>query len=88
MAFDSYFNKFGGTVNSVSGDDFTGIWGLGERVNEFYLKNGTYTIWDFEQVNPIEDGKAPGKNIYGSQPFYMSKVALKDNKAGYIGVFS
>jgi len=53
----------------------TDIYGLGERVYpHFELKNGMYTLHTHDAVSPIEDGEAPGKNMYGSHPFYMFRM--------------
>eukprot|EP01022_Parablepharisma_sp_SALTPOND_P002386 TRINITY_DN1097_c0_g1_i1.p1 TRINITY_DN1097_c0_g1~~TRINITY_DN1097_c0_g1_i1.p1 ORF type:complete len:2193 (+),score=167.35 TRINITY_DN1097_c0_g1_i1:16766-23344(+) len=53
----------------------TEIYGLGERVYpHFALKDGIYTLFTHDAVSPLEDGEVPGKNIYGSHPFYMFKM--------------
>lgn len=49
------------------------FFGLGERAGSFYYPketNGVHTRFTYDQPNPIEDGKPPGKNYYGFQPFY------------------
>lgn len=71
--------------------DSTGnIFGLGERVGEFFLKPGTYTIWARDEPSPVENGKRPGNNIYGSHPVFFTQMsssptqffAVFDNNAG------
>lgn len=32
-------------------------------------------MWSKDIPTPIEDGKAPGKHMYGVHPFYMYKNA-------------
>ena len=49
------------------------IYGLGERVGDFFLKEGIYTTWSRDAMDPIDDGKPPGKNIYGSHPIYFTQ---------------
>lgn len=42
--------------------------GLGERAGRAMFKNekdSVHTIWPYDAPNPIDDGKAPGKNMYG-----------------------
>ena len=28
-------------------------------------------MWNTDHMNPLENGKPPGNNLYGSHPFYM-----------------
>jgi len=28
-------------------------------------------MWNMDRGMPFEDGKPPGKNLYGTHPFYM-----------------
>ncbi|XP_004363327.2 alpha-glucosidase [Capsaspora owczarzaki ATCC 30864] len=53
--------------------DQPNIYGLGERVHQFRLDptGKTYTIFARDQGTPYDDGLAPGKNLYGSHPFYL-----------------
>ena len=49
--------------------------GLFERVSDdLFLPDGVYSLWSRDQPNPVEDGKAPGKNLYGTHPVYMAKA--------------
>lgn len=67
------------------GDEFKGIFGLGERANkDFFYESGVYTIWGKDQGTPDEDGKAPTKGMYGTHPFYMFRHA----KESWAGVFT
>jgi len=51
------------------------IYGLGERVTtDFNLSHGVYTMFTRDEVSPIEDGKTPGKNMYGDHPFFMFRM--------------
>lgn len=56
----------------------TYLYGLGERVSNFRLKPGVYTLFAKDASGPFDDGKFPGDSLYSSQPFYL---ALK--KSGY-----
>lgn len=60
------------------------IFGLGERVGDFFLKPGVYTIWNKDQTSPIEDGVQPGNNVYGSHPIYYFQTLVKNQ---YMAVF-
>jgi len=59
------------------------IFGLGERVGEFFLREGVYTMWNRDATSPIEDGLRPGNNIYGTHPVYFARVARND----FFGVY-
>jgi hypothetical protein len=59
--------------------------GLSERVsNDLFLKDGVYSLWSFDTANPIETGKAPGNNMYGTHPFYMAR----SSDDSWFGVFT
>ena len=52
-------------TNSATGRP---IMGIGERAGRAMLKNQkdtVHTIWPYDAPNTIDDGKAPGKNLYG-----------------------
>jgi alpha-glucosidase (family GH31 glycosyl hydrolase) len=51
------------------------IFGLGERVTDFKIKNGVYTIWAKGVPDPIDDGTPPAKQTYGNYPFYLATDA-------------
>jgi hypothetical protein len=69
----------------VDSTNFKGIMGLAERtVSDLFLPEGIYALWSRDAANPVEDGKLPGKNMYGVHPFYMAK-----DKAGkWFGVYT
>ncbi len=61
-----------------------GVFGLGQRASQdFFFKTGVYSMWTKDIDNPVENGKLPGKNVYGVHPFYMFKHA----KNSYVGVY-
>ena len=79
-----YYMKTTALVNSNGK-----IFGMGERVGEFFLNDGTYTLWARDEPSPVEDSKRPGKNIYGTHPVFFSKLksdndffAVFENNAG------
>lgn len=46
MLLDSYLNAINVQVQTLKGNDFKGIFGLGERANkDFFLKDGVYSMW-------------------------------------------
>eukprot|EP00347_Sterkiella_histriomuscorum_P014109 403362137 len=74
MIYDEYLNWIQATVNTMQGEDFKGIFGLGERANkDFFFKDGVYSMHSRDQPTPDEDGQSPGKNMYGVHPFFMYK---------------
>lgn len=85
MLMDQFLNLIESTLNTTSGDDFLGIIGLGEKVGpDFFYKDGVYSLWSRDTPSPVEDGKSPGKNIYGTHPFNM----FKNDKNCWVGVFT
>lgn len=59
--------------------------GLAERiVYDLFLPDGIYSLWTRDTASPTEDGKLPGKNMYGVHPFYMGKATDKK----WFGVFT
>lgn len=75
MQLGEYVNQIDGTVITAKGEEFKGIMGLWEQTgSDLFLKDGVYTLWSRDIPNPIEDGKAPGKNLYGTHPFFMAKA--------------
>jgi alpha-glucosidase (family GH31 glycosyl hydrolase) len=65
-------------------DEFRGIFGLGERSQkDFFMKSGVYPMWATDQTDPLENGRLPGKQVYGSHPFYM----WKHSSNNWIGVY-
>ena len=59
------------------------IYGFGERIHNFKLKEGLYTIWPRDQANLYDDGKG-GKNLYGHQPIGLHKTKYKDIWLGFV----
>jgi len=59
------------------------IFGLGERVGNFFLDEGIYTLWNRDEPSPTENGRRPGNNIYGTHPVYFTQTTSKD----FFGVF-
>lgn len=51
------------------------IHGLGERVSpNFFLTEGIYTTWARDIPSPVEDGKWPGNNDYGTHPVIFTRA--------------
>lgn len=48
----------------------TRIFGFGERIREFNLVSGTWTMWAKGQDSPYDDGKG-GRQVYGVHPFVL-----------------
>ena len=73
---DNYINF----ESYLTSDD---IFGFGERIHNFKLKEGLYTIWPKDQKNFCDDGKG-GKNLYGHQPIALHKTKYKDIWLGFV----
>ena len=69
------------TVNVAAN---TGVWGIGERVTDFFFKDGVYTSLARDAGTPTDNGKPPGSSMYGHHPIYFGKTA----QYNYFGVFN
>jgi alpha-glucosidase (family GH31 glycosyl hydrolase) len=68
FVYSKYFIKIQAKINSNGK-----IFGLGERVGNFFLEEGVYTLWSRNATTSIEDDVSPGKNIYGTHPVYFTQ---------------
>ena len=59
------------------------IYGFGERIHDFKLNEGIYTLWPKNQRNLYDEGKG-GKNLYGQQPIGLHKTKYKNLWLGFI----
>ena len=56
------------------------VFGLGERIGEFFLSFGTYTVWNRGVREQMPDyGEPPGQNLYSSHPVYFVKRKLSND---------
>ena len=55
------------------------LFGLGERVTSFFLKEGIYTSWTKDNPSPYDNGNWPGENVYGSHPVYFTRSKSGNN---------
>lgn len=79
FVYSEYYKKTTANIDSTGN-----IFGLGERVGEFFLDQGVYTLWNRDEPSPVEDGERPGKNIYGTHPIYFTQMT---SKTKFFGVF-
>lgn len=85
MMLNQYLNSWEGTAETRKSPDFQGIMGLPDQVaNDLFLGDGTYSLWNREAADPVETGKYPTENTYGSVPFFMG--AAEDST--WFGVYS
>lgn len=85
LMYDQYMSIVKTTLQTMKGDNFQGIFGLGERQGkDFFFKDGVYTLWSKDQAITVEDGKQPTKSLYGVHPFYM----FKHNTSSWVGVYT
>jgi alpha-glucosidase (family GH31 glycosyl hydrolase) len=91
MVLSDYMNFINVTVNTDK-EFRTGVIGLTDRVSsDLFLADGVYSLWSRDIPDPIETGKSPGNNMYGTHPFYMGKAPIDDDtkaSTGWFGVFS
>ena len=81
LMFSEYYISLETEINSNGN-----IYGMGERVTDFFIKDGIYTSWSVQQKCPYDDGKQLGKNIYGVHPVYFTKS--KTGNASHWGMFN
>lgn len=69
-----YLNVIGGTVHTEK-STFTGIMGIFEQVaSSLWLDSGVYSLWSRDVADPVQTGKLPSSNMYGSHPFFMART--------------
>ena len=73
---DNYINF----ESYLTSDD---IYGFGERIHNFKLNEGIYTIWPTDRKNYYDEGKG-GQNLYGHQPIGLHKTKYKDIWLGFV----
>ena len=81
LMFSEYYISLETEINSNGK-----IYGMGERVTDFFIKDGIYTSWALDQFDTYDDGKPPGENIYGVHPVYFTKS--KTGNASHWGMFN
>ncbi len=59
------------------------LFGLGERIHEFELTDGTYSLFNYDATSE-ESGLPPGNNMWGSHAFYLIHL---HNPLLFAGVF-
>ena len=63
----------------------THLFGLGERVHDFYLGNGTYTMWSYDNPAQYDYGASDGNQGYGVHPVYFCSNTARNR---HYGVFN
>jgi len=81
LTFSDYYISLETSINTNGK-----LYGVGERVTDFFLSEGIYTSWSFDTPDPIDDGKIPGKNVYGTHPVYFTQS--KSGKKYHWGMFN
>lgn len=64
-----YLMTWGGSLLTGKADQFTPAFGLGERVDDFWLKDGIYSFWNRNMPSSEETEHLPAKNGYGTHPY-------------------
>ena len=75
-----YSDNFINFESHLTSDD---IFGFGERIHNFKLNEGLYTIWPIDKKNLYDNGLG-GKNLYGHQPIALHKTKFKDVWLGFV----
>lgn len=75
MMLNQHLNMWEGTAHTRP-TNFQGLMGLGQQVaTDLFLGNGTYSLWSRDTADPVETGKYPSDNMYGTHPFVMAAAA-------------
>jgi maltase-glucoamylase len=83
IQLSEYLMTWGADLKTGVDTDFTGAFGLGERVDEFMIRDGVYSFWNRDSPNTEENGKLPGKNNYGTHPL----IAWKSPVGTFVSTF-
>ncbi|PCI27179.1 hypothetical protein COB52_05215 [Candidatus Kaiserbacteria bacterium] len=59
--------------------------GFGERVHEFELTDGTYTMWAFDNPAQKDNGTRDGNQGYSVHPVYFARKTQDNN---YFSLFN
>ena len=89
LFLSQYFMVWGSNLMTQMNDQFFGAFGLGERVDHYFLQDGTYSFWNRGHPNEIENGQLPGKNNYGTHPFmaYKSPIMASTGESTFVSLF-
>lgn len=60
------------------------VYGIGERVTNFPLNPGIYTLFARDAAGPYDNGQAPGKNMYSSQPMFLGLDSTGNAHGGFL----
>ena len=83
IELSEYLMTWGAELKTGVDTEFTGAFGLGERVDEFMIRDGVYSFWNRDNPNIEENGKLPGKNNYGTHPL----IAWKSPVGTFVSTF-
>jgi hypothetical protein len=63
--------------------------GIFEQVtSDLWLKDGIYSLWSRDSADPVQTGKLPSSNTYGTHPFFMAKTQTDgQGDSAWMGVF-
>lgn len=71
-----YFNHIDATIHTNKAH-FKGVLGIFEQVaSDLWLKDGIYGLWARDQPDPVQTGKNPSSNMYGTHPFLMGRTQV------------
>ena len=90
---EEQFYMFNSSKNFIFSDNYINfqskitsdnIYGFGERVHEFKLGQGLYTIWSQDAGGAKYDEGIGGGNLYGHQPIAIHKTKYKNLWVGFV----
>jgi hypothetical protein len=63
-------------VNTSAGINYKGVMGLAEQVSsDLFLPDGVFSLWSRDQPDPVQTGKIPASNMYGTHPVYFGRTS-------------
>ena len=68
LVYTEFYKSMGAKVYTNSK-----LFGLGERIGDFWKGIGTYTVWNRAGDHQFDNGNPPGDNLYGSHPVYFTQ---------------
>lgn len=86
MGMTDYFTRF--SIKANLNPASPGIWGLGDHYSKsIFVPDGIYSQFNRDQPDPLETGKLPASNTYGTHPFWMFASGSPLPEAAFAGVF-
>lgn len=84
LLLSQYLMLWGGSMKTGQKEKFVPAFGLGERVDDFWLSDGIYSFWNRNMASQKETEMLPAKNGYGTHPYIAWKTPADTFAAKFV----